>query len=132
LIRLLPAAETEQLDRRPTDIFTWASQAPAVYLSHGCCDDAGMVPTLLLSLQQQQLFASVAYTAGFQVVQSGGGAAAEASWAPLQQASGRAAAHNTFAWAGHLLSLSFVAGVVAGSSTAADATATADELRPCV
>jgi hypothetical protein len=84
-IRLLPAAETEQLDRRAADVFTWASQAPALYLSQGSCDDAGMIPTLLLALLQQQLFASVAYTAAMHAVGSGAGAAAEASWAPVQQ-----------------------------------------------
>lgn len=84
-LRLLPAAETEQLDKRLADVFMWASQAPAVYLSHGYCADVAMLPTLLLSLLEQQLLASVAYSTMRQVVHAGDRAAAEASWAPLQQ-----------------------------------------------
>jgi hypothetical protein len=81
-IRLLPAAVTEQLDRQLAHIVTWASCVPATYLTNGFIKDAGMVPTLLLSLLQQQLFASVAYSAALQVVSSGDAAA---GWAPLHQ-----------------------------------------------
>jgi hypothetical protein len=54
-------------------------------------EDAGMVPTLLLSLLHQQLFASVAYTASLQVVQAGGGAASKACWEPVRQVRGAVA-----------------------------------------
>jgi hypothetical protein len=55
---------------------------PAIYLTNGFIRDAGMVPTLLLSLLHQQLFASVAYSAALQVVSCGDAAA---GWAPLHQ-----------------------------------------------
>jgi hypothetical protein len=44
-----------------------------------------MVPTLLLSLLYQQLFASVAYSAAVQMVPGGDSAFREASWEPVRQ-----------------------------------------------
>jgi hypothetical protein len=64
---------------------TWASHAPALHLLHGWVNDAAMVPTLLLSLLHQQLFASVAYSAALQLVPGGDSASRDASWEPVRQ-----------------------------------------------
>jgi hypothetical protein len=85
-IRLLPADATKQLDTQLAHLSLWSGCVPALYLSHGYCRDAGMVPTLLLSLLHQQLFASVAYTAALQVAQAGDAeTSATSGWETVQQ-----------------------------------------------
>jgi hypothetical protein len=64
---------------------TWASHVPALHLLYGWNDDAGMVPTLLLSLLHQQLFVSMAYSAALQVVSAGDSASRDACWEPVRQ-----------------------------------------------
>jgi hypothetical protein len=74
-------------------IIEWRMTTPAVYLTYGTGGHAALLPVQLLSVLQQQLFASVAYsTAMEQLEGSRPGLAAGArdtdvksSWGPVHQ-----------------------------------------------
>jgi hypothetical protein len=58
----LPAAETRDLDLQLQHVIAWRIATPAVFLTYGVDSSSTLLPVQRLSLLQQQLFASVAYS----------------------------------------------------------------------
>jgi hypothetical protein len=84
-------------------ITAWRIATPAVYLTYGIEGHAALLPVQLLSVLQQQLFASVAYSTameqleGSRPVLAAGASSADvdSSWGPVSQVTSQHSAVHT-------------------------------------
>lgn len=88
-MRFLPAEDTRVLDVRLAEVTAWRMATPAVYLTYSAVGDAAQLPVLMLSLLQQQLFASVAYSTALEQLEGSRPTASiegcsDHSWSPVK------------------------------------------------
>jgi hypothetical protein len=92
-VRLLPASQTRALDMQLQRITEWRIATPAVHLTFGIDGHAALLPVQLLSVLQQQLFASVAYSTTMEQLEGSrpvlaardSSADVDSSWGPVFQ-----------------------------------------------